>query len=451
MHYDAIIVGAGQAAPGLATDLTRRGWQVALCEGAHFGGSCVNYGCSPSKTLIGSANAIYTARRGDEFGFRAEVEVDFARVMQRQRDYVHKKRANLEKKFTTMQGLTVYREFASFEGAKRLRVGDQVIEGDRIYLDVGTRAVRPKIDGLDTIPTLDHISLLDLCELPRHLVILGGGYIAVEYGQAFRRFGAEVTIIEKGGQILEREDADIAEAVQRVLQEEGIRIMLNADLKRVVAVEGGFTGEIEGKGYQGTVEGSHLLIAVGRVPNSEHLALEKAGVRTDDRGYIPVDDHLNTNIDGIYALGDVNGRGAFTHTSYDDFLIIKDNLNGGKRSLADRVMAYAVYCDPPLGRAGMTEGEARRSGRPIKVGTLEMANVDRALEFGQPNGLLKVIVDAENGHILGVAHFGIYGDEVVQGFMHLMYARAPYTVIEENMYIHPTITEMLPTVLGKLK
>jgi pyruvate/2-oxoglutarate dehydrogenase complex dihydrolipoamide dehydrogenase (E3) component len=451
MRYDAIIVGAGQAAPGLASDLTKRGWQVALCEGAHFGGSCVNYGCSPSKTLIGSANAIYTAQRGEVFGFRAEVEVDFARVMQRQRDFVQNKRASLETKYTTMQGLTVYREYASFEGAKRLRVGDQIIEGDRIYLDVGSRAVRPKINGLDTIPTLDHISLLDLCELPRHLVILGGGYIAVEYGQAFHRFGAEVTIIENGGQILDREDPEIAEAVQRVLQEEGIRVMLNADLQRVMAVDGGFTGEIEGKGYQGTIEGSHLLIATGRAPNSEHLVLDKAGVRTDEKGYIQVDDHLNTNIDGIYALGDVNGRGAFTHTSYDDFLIIKDNLDGGKRTLANRVMAYAVYSDPPLGRAGMTEAEARESGRSIQVATLAMDEVDRALEFGQPNGLLKVIVDKDNGRVLGVAHFGLYGDEVVQGFMHLMYANVPYTIVADNMYIHPTITEMLPTVLAKLK
>lgn len=448
MHYDAIIVGAGQAAPGLAADLTGRGWQVALCEGAHFGGSCVNYGCSPSKMLIGSANAIHTARRGDEFGFRATVEVDFDRVMQRQRDFVLQKRANLDKKFTTMDGLTVYRDYAAFEGAKRLRVGDQVIEADRIYLDVGTRAVRPQIDGLDSIPTLDHISLLDLRELPRHLVILGGGYIAVEYGQAFRRFGAQVTIIERGGQLLDREDPDIAEAVQRVLEAEGIRILLNADLRRVTPAAGSFRAEIEGAG---AVEGSHLLIAAGRAPNSERLALERAGVRTDNRGYIPVDDHLNTNIDGIYALGDVNGRGAFTHTSYDDFVIIKDNLDGGKRSLADRVTAYAVYSDPPLGRAGMTEREARASGRSIQVATLNMGKVDRALEFGQPHGLFKVIVDADSKRVLGVAHFGLYGDEVAQGFLHIMYAHAPYTVIEQGMYIHPTITEMLPTALGRLE
>jgi pyruvate/2-oxoglutarate dehydrogenase complex dihydrolipoamide dehydrogenase (E3) component len=450
--YDAIVVGAGQAGPGLARTLAGRGWKVALAEGERVGGTCVNFGCTPSKTLVGSARAIHAARRGDEFGFHAgAVTVDFARVMQRQRDLVEGMRGRGERRLEQTEGLTFYRAWAQFESSRRLRVGDEVIESERIYLDVGGRALVPDLEGLDGIPYLDNKTLLDLNELPRHLVIVGGGYVAMEYGQTFRRFGAEVTIIQHGEQVLNREDPDAAEALQGILEKEGVRFLLNAQAKKVEQRGPSVVLHVEQNSQERGIEGSHLLIAAGRRPNTDKLGVEKAGIALDDKGYIKVDDHLKTNVEGIYALGEANGHGPFTHTAYNDYEIAVDNLDGGTRKLSDRITIYGVFTDPPLGRVGMTEREAKASGLNALVGTLPMSDVNRASEFGQTEGFMKVLVDADTQQFLGAALLGLDGDEVAHAIAVLMYAQAPYTVLKNAVHIHPTVTELLPAVLDQLK
>lgn len=450
--YDAIVVGAGQAGPSLARALGDKGWKVALAEGNLVGGTCVNFGCTPSKSLVGSARAIHAARRGAEFGFHVgEIEVDFARVMQRQRDIVSAMRGRGEKRLEDNPNITLYRAWAQFEAPHRLRVGDEVIESERIYLDVGGRAAIPDLPGLDEVPYLNNETLLELNELPRHLIILGGGYIAMEYGQVFRRFGSTVTIIQSGGQVLNREDPDVAEAVQCVLENEGVRFLLNAKATKVERRGEGVVVHVEQEEGVREVEGSHLLIAAGRRPNTDKLGVEKAGIELDEDGYIKVDNHLRTNVEGIYALGEANGHGAFTHTAYNDFEIVLDNLNGGTRKLSDRIPIYAVFTDPPLGRAGMNEKQARESGRKVLKGTLPMSLVSRAIEFSETEGFMKVLVDAETKQFLGASIFGLDGDEVVHAISVLMYAKAPYTVLQNAVHIHPTVTELLPTVLGSLE
>ena len=450
--YDAFVVGAGQAGPGLARALAAKGWKVAVAEGEKVGGTCVNFGCTPSKTLIGSARAIYAASRGDEFGFHTGAfKVDFARVMQRQRDLVDAMRGRGERRLEQTEGLTFYRAWAQFEDPHRLRVGDEIVESERIYLDVGGRAVVPAIEGLDGVPYLDNKTLLDLNELPRHLIIVGGGYVAMEYGQAFRRFGSEVTIVQHGEQVLNREDPDVAQAVQCILEKEGVRILLKAKAKKVERRGGDIVLVIEHDGQQREIEGSHLLIATGRRPNTDRLGVERAGIELDDKGFIKVDDHLKTSVEGIYALGEANGHGPFTHTAYNDYEIALDNINGGTRKLSDRFTIYGVFTDPPLGRVGMNEEDARKSGRKVLVGTLPMSDVNRASEFGQTEGFMKILVDADTQQFLGAALLGLDGDEVVHAISVLMYAKAPYTVLKNAVHIHPTVTELLPTVLDQLK
>ncbi len=453
MHYDAIIVGTGQAGPPLARLLADQGWKVAVAEGGLFGGSCVNYGCTPSKAMIGSANAIHAARRGGDFGFTAgEVVADFGRIVERREGIVSGSREGLIKSLEKRKNITLYRHYATFEAPKRLRVGDELIDGDHIFLNTGTRAAIPPIDGLESVPYLDNISLMSLKQLPSHLIILGGGYIGLELAQAFRRFGSEVTIIDRSQHVIEHEDREFSKGVQKLLEGEGIRFLLNTQVKRAAQRDGEIHLETAGKsGAKKTVSGSHLLVATGRVPNSDRLGVDKAGLERDEKGFIRVDDRLRTNVEGVYALGDVNGRGAFTHTSYNDYQVAAANLTGGSRTIAGRIKMYAVFTDPPLARVGMNEAEARQSGRKALVGTLPMNKVGRASEFGQTEGLMKVLVDAETEQFLGATLFGLTADETIHGIVDLMHAGAKYTVIRDAVHIHPTVSELLPTLLEDLE
>ncbi|HRL10857.1 MAG TPA: FAD-containing oxidoreductase [Aggregatilineales bacterium] len=453
MRFDAIIIGSGQAGVPLAGALTGRGWKVALAEGGHLGGTCVNTGCSPTKTIVASARAAHMARRGSDFGVNTGVvSVDFARVMARKDAIVERFRGGIEKRLTGIDNLTIYRSFAAFEGPNRVRVGDDVIESERIYINTGARASAPSIPGLDAVDTLDNSSILEIKTLPEHLVIIGGGYIGLEYGQAFRRFGSKVTIIERTGQIMGREDADIAQAALELFEGEGIDVRLNASVSRVEPDgAGGIRVHLDTEGQAGTVTGSHLLIAAGRRPNADRLNLASTGIETDKRGYIVVDDHLRTTAEGVWALGDVNGRGAFTHTSYNDYEILLDNLDGGGRKVSDRIPVYGVFIDPPLGRVGMSEQEVRASGIRALIGVKPMREISRAQERDETHGLMKVLIDAESQQFLGAAIFGIGGDEIVHSIVDLMYARAPYTVMKNAVHIHPTVTELIPTLLGELK
>lgn len=450
--YDAIVVGAGQAGPSLARALAGKGWRVALAEGKTVGGTCVNYGCTPSKTLIGSARALHAARRGDEFGFSTgEVRVDFARAMARQRDIVTRMRGRGTHRLEQTAGLTFYHAWAQFQAPRQLRVGDDLLESERIFLNVGARATMPDLPGLDSVPYLDNETLLELDDLPRHLIIVGGGYVGVEYGQVFRRFGSEVTIIQRGAQLLNLEDGDVAGGVQRILEQEGVQILLNAQAKRVEKRANDICLQVEQDGQTREIAGSHLLIAAGRQPNTDSLGVKKAGIKLDRKGYIKVDNHLKTSVEGIYALGEANGQGAFTHTAYNDYEIVLDNLDGGTRKLSDRILIYGVFTDPPLGRVGMNETEARASGRKVLMNTLAMSLVNRAEEFGQTDGFMKVLVDAKSKQILGASILGLGGDEVIHAISVLMYAKAPYTVLKNAVHLHPTVTEMLPTLLSDLK
>lgn len=452
MKYDAIIIGSGQAGFPLAGALTSRGWNVALAESSQIGGTCINTGCSPTKTIIASARAAHVARRGADFGVQTgPIHIDFAKVMARKDAIVKQFRGGIEDWLTGIENLTIYRQFATFEGPNKVRVGDDVIESDRIYINTGARSFSPPIPGLDSINYLDNTSILELTEIPEHLIVIGGGYIGLEYAQAFGRLGSEVTIIELSHQIMGREDADIAEATLKFIEEEGIRVLLNAKTSKVDRVEDGVQVTLEVEGQIHDILGSHLLMAVGRKPNSDQLRLDKAGVAVDARGYITVDDHLQTNVSGIWALGDVNGRGAFTHTSWNDHEIILDNLDTGNRKVSDRIPVYGVYVDPPLGRVGMSEQEVRDSGRKALIGVKLMSQVSRALERDETHGLMKVLIDAETEEFLGAAILGIGGDEIIHSIIDLMYAKAPYTVMKNAVHIHPTVSELLPTLLGELK
>lgn len=448
MQFDAIIIGAGQAGVPLAGALTKKGWRVALAEGNLFGGTCVNVGCTPTKTIIASAHAAHIARRGADFGVHTgEIRIDFGKVMERAHTIAGTSRGNIEKRFNENPKLTVFREYAQFESAHRVRVGDTVIEADKIYINTGARASAPPIPGLDSVPHLDNVSILELKAVPEHLVVIGGGYIGLEYAQAFRRFGSRVTIIQSGAQLLDHEDADLAAAAVEILRGENIDVRLNARAKQVEAKNGGVAVTVG----QEVISGSHLLVAAGRKPNSDQLALDKAGIATDKRGFIVVDDHLQTSVPGVWALGDVNGRGAFTHTSWNDYEIVLDNLDGGTRKVSDRIPTYAVYLDPPLARVGMSEQDVRADGRKALIGVMQMKDISRAKERAETLGFMKVLVDATTERILGAAVFGIGGDELIHSLTALMYADAPYTVMKNAVHIHPTVSELLPTLLQDLQ
>jgi pyruvate/2-oxoglutarate dehydrogenase complex dihydrolipoamide dehydrogenase (E3) component len=453
-HFDAIIIGTGQAGPALAARFSAAGKTVAIIERHKFGGTCVNTGCIPTKTMVASAYAAHVARRGVEFGFsvNGNVNVDMKRVKARKDAVSGRSNQGVEKSLRELKYCTVILGHARFNSPNTVAVNNEIIQADRIYINVGGRALVPEIPGIHEVPILTNSSILDIDFLPEHLVIVGGSYVGLEFGQMYRRFGSEVTILEMGPRLIGREDEDVSEAVREIMEAEGIRFRLNAKCISFAKRDGGVSARVACDDGEPDIVGTHLLLAVGRIPNTSDLGLELAGVKTDERGYIIVDDQLQTNVPGIWALGDCNGRGAFTHTSYNDCEIVSDNLfKADHRRLSDRIPAYALYIDPPLGRCGMTAAEIRKSGRPALIGKYPMSRVSRAYEKSETQGFMKVCVDAETRQILGAAILGTSGDEVIHVLLDMMYAKAPYTVIQRAMHIHPTIAEYLPTVLGDLE
>ncbi|WP_457580491.1 FAD-containing oxidoreductase [Ensifer canadensis] len=452
-HFDAIIIGAGQAGPSLAGRLTAAGKSVALIERKLFGGTCVNTGCMPTKAMVASAYAVYMARRGADFGVTTgPVSVDFKRVMARKDKVRTDARTGVENWLKGMENCTVFEGHAQFEDPHTVRVGEDILTADQIFLNTGGRAVTPDFPGVDDVPFLTNVSMMDLDDLPRHLIIVGGSYIGLEFAQMFRRFGSEVTVIEKGPKLIAREDPDVCDAVLAILEKEGIRFRLNAECIRFAKQGGDVVAGVDCTSGAPEIIGSHLLLATGRRPNTDDLGLDKAGVKTDARGYVEVDDVLRTNVPHIFAMGDCNGRGAFTHTAYNDFEIVAANLlDGEPRRVTDRISTYALYIDPPLGRAGMSEAEARKTGRNIAIGTRPMTRVGRAVEKGETEGFMKVVVDADSKEILGASILGTGGDEAVQSILDVMYAKKPYTTITHAVHIHPTVSELIPTVFGDLK
>ncbi|ANI40520.1 FAD-containing oxidoreductase [Mycolicibacterium vaccae] len=449
-RFDAIIVGAGQAGPPLAGRLTEAGQTVAVVERKLVGGTCVNSGCIPTKTLVASAHAAHLARRGNDFGIGSgTVTVDMTAVKARKDRISIGDREGVESWLDGMDGCTLIRGHARFESPTTLRVGDDLLEADRIFLNVGGRAVVPDMPGLADIDYLTNVGILDLDIVPEHLVIIGGSYIALEFAQMYRRFGAAVTVVERGPRLTAREDEDVSAAIRDILEAEGIDVVVGADA--ISFAKRGDGVAVTPRAGAEPIEGSHLLVAVGRQPNTDDLGLEAAGVQTDSRGYVVVDDQLRTTADNIWAMGDCNGRGAFTHTSYNDFEIVAANLlDDDPRRVSDRVTTYALYIDPPLGRAGMTVDEVRRSGRKALVGKRPMTRVGRAVEKGETQGFMKVVVDAETEQILGASILGVGGDEVVHLILDVMTAKLPYTAISRTMHIHPTVSELIPTLLQDL-
>jgi pyruvate/2-oxoglutarate dehydrogenase complex dihydrolipoamide dehydrogenase (E3) component len=452
--FDAIIIGAGQAGPSLAGRLTAAGQTVAIIERKDFGGTCVNTGCMPTKTLVASAYAAHLARRAADYGvtLQGEVGVDMKRVQQRAKTVTLNARGNLEKWVSGMAGCTVFRGHARFESANTVRVGDEVLTAPKIFLNVGGRANAPPMPGLDQISYLTNVAMMEIDELPQHLVVVGGSYIGLEFAQMYRRFGAEVTVVEMGERLIGREDPEISDAVREILEAEGIKVRLKAECISFAPCPEGVCVHVTCEQGAPQVIGSHVLLAIGRKPNTDDLGLDKAGVELDKRGYVVVDDQLKTSNPGVWAMGDCNGKGAFTHTAYNDFEIIAANLlDNDPRKVSDRITCYGLFIDPPLGRVGMTEAEARATGRPLLVGSRPMTRVGRAVEKGETLGFMKVLVDAETQQILGAAILGLTGDEAIHGMIDLMYAKAPYTTIQRAVHIHPTVSELIPTMLGELK
>ncbi|MGF6889334.1 pyruvate/2-oxoglutarate dehydrogenase complex dihydrolipoamide dehydrogenase (E3) component [Nocardia sp. GAS34] len=449
--FDAIIVGAGQAGPPLAGRLVDAGQTVAVVERKLVGGTCVNSGCIPTKTLVASAHAAHLARRSADYGISTgAVVVDMAKVKGRKDGIVTVDRDGVENWLEGMDRCTLLRGHARFIDPHTLQVGDQRITAERIFLNVGGRASSPDIPGLADVDYLTNVGILELDVVPTHLVIIGGSYIGLEFAQMYRRFGAEVTVIERGARLAPREDDDVCAAIKGILEREGITIHLGANDIRVSRDGDGVAVTTRADGP--VVTGSHLLLAVGRVPNTDELGLDLAGVATDARGFITVDDQLRTSVEHIWAMGDCNGRGAFTHTSYNDFEIVAANLlDGEPRRVSDRIPTYALYIDPPLGRAGMTEAQVRATGRKALVGKRPMTRVGRAVEKGETQGFMKVVVDAETRQILGAAILGVGGDEVVHCILDLMSAKAPYTTMTHTVHIHPTVAELVPTMLEGLE
>lgn len=451
--YDLIWIGTGQATGTVLPRLQRLKKRVAVIEGGRFGGTCVNYGCSPTKTLVASARAAHVVRRAADFGVQTgAVNIDFARVMQRQNELRNNWSQSLEDSVRNMDNVRVYEGYAAFEDPHTVRVGGQVLTGESIVIHAGARARIPEIDGLADVPYLTNRELLNLTELPAHLVIIGGSYISMEFAQAFRRFGSAVTIIEGSPQLMFREDADIAQIAHDVLVREGVEILLNSKVERVAQEGQGVAVRLTQDGAPRTVSGSHLLLAVGRVPNSDTLQLAAAGVEQDARGFIPVNDHTQTNVPHIYAVGDINGRGAFTHTSVNDGEIFWDFYSGeGDRTLHERLLTYAMYIDPPLGRVGMSEKEARKSGKNVLMATRPMAQISRAIEKDETDGLIKLLVDADNEQFLGVSILGVGGDEIINMFAPFMLVGGTYKQFRRAVLTHPTVAELLPWILDDLQ
>jgi pyruvate/2-oxoglutarate dehydrogenase complex dihydrolipoamide dehydrogenase (E3) component len=453
-HFDSIIIGAGQAGPTLAGRLTQAGRNIAFIERKLFGGTCVNTGCTPTKALVASAYVAQKARTAAVYGvtLQGEVAVDMKAVKARKDQIVANSRDGLESWLRGMKNCTVFKDHARFESPKEIRVGDNLLSAGEIFINVGGRAVVPNFPGVDQVPWMTNVGILELDTLPRHLVIVGGSYVGLEFGQIFRRFGSEVTIIEKNSRLVSREDEDVSAAIKSFLEKEGITVRLNAECIHFEPHGNDIAAGVNCPDDGSDSIGSHVLLAVGRRPNTDDLGLEKAGIVHDEHGYITVDDQLRTNVPGIWAIGDCNGRGAFTHTAYNDFEIVAANLlDNDPRRVSDRIPCYGLYTDPPLGRVGLTETEVRKSGKPALIGTRPMTRVGRAIEKGETEGFMKVLVDATTKQILGASILGTGGDEAVHCIIDTMYARAPYTNIQRAVHIHPTVSELIPTVFGDLK
>jgi pyruvate/2-oxoglutarate dehydrogenase complex dihydrolipoamide dehydrogenase (E3) component len=453
-EFDAIIIGAGQAGPALAGRLTQAGMSVALVERKFVGGTCVNTGCTPTKTLVASAYAAHLARRASDYGVMIDgpVRIDMQRVKARADAVTANSRESLHRWLTSMERCTLFEGHARFASPKSIRIGDVEVSAPKIFINVGGRANVPDLEGVRSVPTLNNSSMLALHELPEHLVVIGGSYIGLEFAQMYRRFGSRVTVVEKSDHLVPREDTDISQLIEGILAKEAITIRTKAECIRLAPHSQGVAVGVNCTSGEPEIVGSHVLLAVGRTPNTDDLGLDKAGVAIDARGYIKVDDSLATSVPGIWALGDCNGRGAFTHTSYNDFEIVAANLlEGDTRRVSDRVPAYALYIDPPLGRAGMTVEQARATGRRILVGTRPMTRVARAIEKDETQGVMKIVVDAQSHKILGASILGTGGDEAIHGIIDMMSAEASYTLLQRAVPIHPTVSELIPTLLNELQ
>jgi pyruvate/2-oxoglutarate dehydrogenase complex dihydrolipoamide dehydrogenase (E3) component len=452
--FDAIIIGTGQAGPSLAHRLAAADQRVGIIERHRFGGTCVNTGCTPTKTLVASAYAAHLARRADDFGvsINGDITIDMQAVKARKDHVLGFSRRAVERGLRGHPNITVYQGHARFASPRSVRVGEETLTAPKIFINVGGRAFVPDIPGLGEVSYLTNSSLLEVERLPEHLIIVGGSYVGLEFAQVFRRFGAKVSVIEAAPRLIAREDEETSAAVADILAREGIELCLDAKGLQFVKRGPDVVARLESGGEAREVVGSHVLIAVGRRPNTDDLSLEAAGVATDAKGFVRVDDQLQTSVPGIWALGDCNGKGAFTHTSYNDAEIVAANLlDGEARRVSDRITAYNLYTDPPLGRIGSTEAEVRQSGRPALKATLAMEDVSRAFEKGETLGFMKVLVDAETRQVLGAAILGVSGDEVIHVLLTLMYAKAPYSVLQRAVHIHPTVAEFLPTLLGNLQ
>ena len=451
--FDAIIIGAGQAGPSLAGRLTQAGWKVAFVERKLFGGTCVNVGCTPTKAMVASAHAAHIARRGGDFGVVRDepVRLDMKKVLARKDAIVMKSRTGVESWLRGMERCTVFTGTARFESPNEIRVGDEVLQAKNIFLNVGARPAVPNMPGVDKVPFLTSTTILDLDELPQHLIVVGGSYVGLEFAQMYRRFGADVTVVERKSRLVPNEDEDISSGVQEILQSEGIQLRLDADCIRLENDGGDVAVGLDCLEGHPKVVGTRILLAVGRRPNTDDLGLSAAGVHTNEHGYITVDDQLQTSVPGIWALGDCNGRGAFTHTSYNDFEIVAENLlDRGSRSVSDRIPVSALYIDPPLAQVGLTEKQVRESGRAALIGTRPMTKVGRAVEKGESQGFMKVLVDAESKKILGASILGTGGDEAIHCILSTMYAGAQYTTLARSVHIHPTVSELIPTMLQSM-
>ncbi len=451
--FDAIVIGTGQSGPALASRLSNAGMKVAVVERKLFGGTCVNNGCIPTKALVASAYAAHIARHAADYGVLTggAVSVDMKRVKARKDEISGRSNKAVE---SWMKGLTngrVFEGHARFESRNTVRVNGELLSAEKIFINVGGRALVPPIPGLKDVPYLTNSSIMEVDFLPRHLVILGGSYIGLEFAQMYRRFGSEVTIVELAPRLIAREDEDVSQGVLDIVSGEGVKVELGAEVIGVDKRGDGIAVKFKRDGTVSEISGSHLLLAIGRIPNTDDLGLDKAGIATDARGFIAVDDELRTNVPRIWAIGDCNGRGAFTHTSYNDYEIVADNLlNNDHRSVRDRITAYGLFIDPPLGRVGMTDTEIRKSGRTALTGKRMMTRVGRAVEKGDSRGFMKITVDAQTKEVLGAAILGVGGDEAIHCLIDTMYAKAPYTVVQRAVHIHPTVSELLPTVLGEL-
>lgn len=451
--FDAIVIGAGQAGPALCEALSKNNLKTAIIERSHFGGTCVNYGCIPTKTLIASARAIHTAKRGEEFGFsHSEFKVDMKKIKARKDRIMLSSRQGVENWISSQKNVTVVRGEAFFHDKNTIQIGQRLISADKIFLNVGGTSFVPPIPGLSEVDFLDNKSIMDLEEVPEHLIIIGGSYIGLEFAQMMSRFGAKVTVIERTDRLLTREDEDVSAEVKRILESEGIQFLMGANVQSVSK-----TGNIKNldiklaSGETKKLSGSHLLVALGRVPNTKELKLENADIKTDERGYIIVDDECKTSTPNVWAMGDCNGKGAFTHTSWNDYEIVFANLfSNEKRKISDRITCYSLFIDPPLARIGMNEAEVRKSKEKVLTAKMQMSRVGRAREAGETNGFMKVFVSAESKQILGATILGYNGDEVIHSILDIMSAKVSYTLISNTVHIHPTVSELIPTLFQQL-